>query len=47
LTAKGIHLTEDEANVFTDTGWFQMDATDVPSSDDLTIIKKMLAIPTL
>jgi hypothetical protein len=30
---------EDEANVFTDTGWFQLDATQVPSGEDLAVLQ--------
>jgi poly [ADP-ribose] polymerase 10/14/15 len=32
--------TEDEANVFADTGWFQLDATCMPSADDLAALQK-------
>jgi len=32
--------TDDEANVFTDTGWFQMEATRIPTSDDLAALRK-------
>lgn len=30
----------EEANVFADTGWFPMNATDIPSSDDLVNLQK-------
>ena len=29
----------DDANVFTDTGWFQLDATQVPSGEDLAVLQ--------
>jgi hypothetical protein len=31
---------EDEANIFADTGWFQLDATDLPSAEDLVALQK-------
>eukprot|EP00339_Tiarina_fusa_P001156 CAMPEP_0117082310 /NCGR_PEP_ID=MMETSP0472-20121206/57972_1 /TAXON_ID=693140 ORGANISM="Tiarina fusus, Strain LIS" /NCGR_SAMPLE_ID=MMETSP0472 /ASSEMBLY_ACC=CAM_ASM_000603 /LENGTH=562 /DNA_ID=CAMNT_0004810515 /DNA_START=77 /DNA_END=1761 /DNA_ORIENTATION=+ len=30
----------DEANIFADTGWFQLDATDLPSAEDLASLQK-------
>lgn len=33
---------EDEPNVLTDTGWFQMDATAVPTGDDLAALQSHL-----
>jgi hypothetical protein len=30
----------DDANIFTDTGWFQLDATEVPSAEDLAVLQK-------
>jgi hypothetical protein len=32
-------LSEDDANIFTDTGWFQLEATQVPSGDDLALLQ--------
>jgi poly [ADP-ribose] polymerase 10/14/15 len=32
--------TEDEANVFADTGWFQLNVTCVPSANDLAALQK-------
>jgi len=32
--------SDEEANVFTDTGWFQMEATRIPTSDDLATLQK-------
>lgn len=31
---------DDEAIVFTDTGWFQLEHTSVPSADDLALLQK-------
>ena len=31
---------KDEANIFTDTGWFQLEATRVPSADDLEALQR-------
>jgi len=33
-------LSDDEANVFTDTGWFTLESTRVPTSEDLSTLKK-------
>jgi poly [ADP-ribose] polymerase 10/14/15 len=33
-------ITEDKANVFADTGWFQLNATSLPSADDLAALQK-------
>ena len=32
-------LNEDDANIFTDTGWFELDATEVPSGEDLATLQ--------
>ena len=32
-------LNEDDANIFTDTGWFQLDATEVPTGEDLATLR--------
>jgi hypothetical protein len=32
--------SEDDANIFTDTGWFQLEATEVPSAEDLAVLQK-------
>ena len=32
--------SDDTANVFADTGWFQLDATCMPSAEDLAVLKK-------
>ena len=37
VATKGI--IEDEANVFTDTGWFPLEATQVPSGEDLAVLQ--------
>ena len=31
--------SEDDSNIFTDTGWFQLEATEVPSADDLQVLQ--------
>lgn len=31
---------DDEANVFTDTGWFQLDSTRMPSAEDLAALQQ-------
>jgi hypothetical protein len=36
----GVNASEDEANVFVDTGWFSLEATCMPSADDLAVLQK-------
>ena len=31
---------DDDSNIFTDTGWFQLDATVMPSAEDLELLRK-------
>ena len=33
-------LDEDEANIFPDTGWFQIEKTRIPTADDLVTLQK-------
>jgi hypothetical protein len=32
-------VADEDANVFTDTGWFQLEATQVPSGEDLAVLQ--------
>jgi poly [ADP-ribose] polymerase 10/14/15 len=32
-------VADDDANIFTDTGWFPLDATEIPSGEDLAVLQ--------
>jgi hypothetical protein len=40
VSAATAGITTDDSNIFTDTGWFQLDATRLPSGEDLAVLQR-------
>lgn len=42
VTVATAHVGQDDANVFTDTGWFELENTRIPTADDLAALQRNL-----